>query len=64
VVLTRPIYMYPLDQPNGQRPMGQVKAGLTVHVIKGVSPTRAQVSFTTSSGQVYEGLAQFSDLGL
>jgi len=64
VVLTRPIYMYPLDPPNSQRPMGQLKAGLTVHVIEGASPTRAHVRFTSSSGQVYEGLAQFSDLGL
>lgn len=64
VVITHPIYMYPLEDPNGQRPMGQLKAGLTVHVIKGVSPTRAHVRFTSSSGQVYEGLAQFSDLGL
>jgi endonuclease YncB( thermonuclease family) len=64
VVLTRSIYMYPLDPPNSQRPMGQLKAGLTVHVIEGVSPTRAHVRFTSSAGQVYEGLAQFSDLGL
>lgn len=64
VVLTRPIYLYPLDPPNSRRPLGQIKAGLTVHVIKGASPTRAQVSFTTSAGKTYEGLANFSDLGL
>jgi len=64
VILTRAIYMYPLDQPNGQRPMGQLKAGLTVHVVKGISPDKAQVRFTSSSGKVYEGLARFIDLGL
>jgi len=63
VVLTRAIYMYPLDQPNG-RPMGQLKSGLTVHVIKGMTPDKAHVRFSSSSGEVYEGLARFIDLGL
>ncbi len=63
VVLSRPIYLYPLDAPNGQ-PMGQIKAGLTVHVVKGATPDKAHVRFTTSSGQVYEGLARFVDLGI
>lgn len=63
VVLSRPVYLYPLDAPNGQ-PMGQLKTGLTVHVVKGATPDKAQVRFTSSSGQVYEGLARFVDLGL
>ena len=63
VVLARPIYLYPLDARNVQ-PMGQLKAGLTVHVVKGATPDKAQVRFTSSSGQVYEGLARFIDLGL
>ncbi|HAL91700.1 MAG TPA: hypothetical protein DCM68_01585 [Verrucomicrobia bacterium] len=63
IVLSRPIYLYPLDKPNGQ-PMGQLKAGLTVHVLKGATPDKAHVRFTSSSGQIYEGLARFTDLGL
>lgn len=63
VVLSRPVYLYPLAAPNGQ-PMGQLKAGLTVHVVKGATPDKAQVRFTSSSGQVYEGLARYVDLGL
>ena len=63
VLLARPIYLYPLD-PRNVQPMGQLKAGLTVHVVKGATPDKAQVRFTSSSGQVYEGLARFSDLGL
>ncbi len=58
-----PIYLYPLDTRNVQ-PMGQLKAGLTVHVVKGATPDKAQVRFTSSSGQVYEGLARFIDLGI
>ena len=63
VVLARPIYLYSLDAPNGQ-PMGQLKAGLTVRVLKGATPDKAHVRFTSSSGQVYEGLARYTDLGL
>lgn len=63
IVLTRPVYLYPLATPNGQ-PMGQLKAGLTVHVLKGATPDKAQVRFTSSTGQVYEGLARYVDLGL
>ena len=63
VVLARPIYLYPLANPNGA-PMGQLRAGLTVHVVKGATPDKAQVRFTSSSGQVYEGLARFADLGI
>jgi endonuclease YncB( thermonuclease family) len=63
VVLSGPIYLYPLDAPNGQ-PMGQLRAGLTVHVVKGATPDKAQVRFTSSSGQVYEGLARYVDLGI
>lgn len=63
IVLANAIYLYPLDAPNGQ-PMGQLKAGLTVHVVKGSTPDKAQVRFTSSSGEVYEGLARYTDLGL
>ena len=63
VVLSRPIYLYPLD-PRNVQPLGQLKAGLTVRVIKGATPDKAQVRFTSSSGQVYEGLARFVDLGI
>lgn len=63
VVLARPIYLYPLANPNGA-PMGQLRAGLTVRVLKGATPDKAHVRFTSSSGQVYEGLARFVDLGI
>ncbi len=63
VVLAQPIYLYPLAAPNGA-PMGQLRAGLTVHVVKGATPDKAHVRFTSSSGQVYEGLARFVDLGI
>jgi hypothetical protein len=35
-----------------------------VRVLKGVSPDRAHVRFTTSDGTTYEGAARFIDLGL
>lgn len=63
VVLARPIYLYPLDPANAL-PLGTLKAGLTVHVVKGATPDKAHVRFTSSSGQVYEGLARYVDLGL
>ena len=63
VVLARAVYLYPLANPNGA-PMGQLRAGLTVHVVKGATPDKAHVRFTSSSGQVYEGLARFADLGI
>lgn len=63
VVLPRPTYLYPLD-PANVRPLGTLQAGLTVRVLKGATPDKAHVRFTSSSGQVYEGLARFTDLGL
>ena len=63
VVLSRPVYLYPLD-PSNVRPLGTLQAGLTVHVVKGATPDKAHVRFTSSSGQVYEGLARFADLGI
>ncbi len=63
LVLARAIYLYPLANPNGA-PMGQLRAGLTVRVLKGATPDKAHVRFTSSSGQVYEGLARFVDLGI
>jgi endonuclease YncB( thermonuclease family) len=63
VVLVQPTFLYPLD-PANTAPMGQLRAGLTVHVLKGATPDKAHVRFTSSSGQVYEGLARHVDLGL
>jgi endonuclease YncB( thermonuclease family) len=63
VVLSRTIDIYPND-PAQTRPIGRLNPGVTVHVIKGISPDRAHVRFTTSSGQTYEGSARFIDLGL
>lgn len=63
VVLSRTIDIYPTD-PAQTRPIGRLNPGVTVHVIKGISPDRAHVRFTTSSGQTYEGSARFIDLGL
>lgn len=64
VVLARPIYIYPLDNPAGQQPLGQLRAGVTVRVVKGVSPDRAHVRFSTSDGRNFEGAARFVDLGI
>lgn len=63
VVLAQATYLYPLANPNGA-PMGQLRAGLTVRVLKGATPDKAHVRFTSSAGQVYEGLARYVDLGL
>lgn len=63
VVLTRPTLLYPMD-PANPRPLGTLQAGLTVRVLKGATPDKAHVRFTSSSGQVYEGLARYQDLGL
>ncbi|MDD2239243.1 MAG: thermonuclease family protein [Kiritimatiellae bacterium] len=63
VVLSRTISIYPTD-PSQTRPIGRLNPGVTVHVIKGISPDRAQVKFTTSNGKTYEGSARFIDLGL
>ncbi len=63
VVLSRTIDIYPVD-PAQTRPIGRLNPGVTVHVIKGISPVRAHVRFTTSSGQTYEGSARFIDLGI
>jgi endonuclease YncB( thermonuclease family) len=63
VELNRPIYIYPLD-PANNRPLGQLRPGATVHVLRGISPDRAHVRFTTPSGKTYEGAARFVDLGL
>jgi endonuclease YncB( thermonuclease family) len=63
VVLARPTYLYPLD-PRNPQPLGTLKAGLTVRVLKGATPDKAHVRFTSSSGQVYEGLARYVDLGI
>ncbi|HRT05333.1 MAG TPA: thermonuclease family protein [Kiritimatiellia bacterium] len=64
VVLARPIYIYPLDNPASQQPLGQLRAGVTVRVVKGISPDRAHVRFSTSDGRSFEGAARFADLGI
>lgn len=64
VVLARPIYIYPLDNPASPQPLGQLRAGVTVRVVKGLSPDRAHVRFTTSDGRSFEGAARFTDLGI
>lgn len=63
VVLSTTINIYPTD-PSQDRPIGRLNPGVTVHILKGISPDRAHVSFTTSNGQTYEGSARFIDLGL
>lgn len=63
IVLAQPVYLYSRD-PANTIPLGTMGAGVTVRVLKGVTPDKALVRFTTSSGQVYEGLARFVDLGL
>lgn len=64
VTLTRSIIIYQTDNPAQPRPMGQLRGGMTVHVVRGISPHLAEVTFTTSSGTKYTGAARFSDLGL
>lgn len=64
IVLTRTIYIYSLESPITSRILGQLKAGATLRVLRGISPERAHVSFSTSSGKTYEGAARFVDLGL
>ena len=62
VVLSRPVLIGNAEPPYA--PMGQLKAGMTLHVIEGLTPDRAKVTFTTSSGTTYVGSARFVDLGL
>lgn len=62
VVLSRPVLIGHAEPPYS--PMGQLKAGMTLHVIEGLTPDRAKVTFTTSSGTTYVGSARFVDLGL
>ena len=62
VVLPRPVLIGHAESPYA--PMGQLKAGMTLHVIEGLTPDRAKVTFTTSSGTTYVGSARFVDLGL
>jgi hypothetical protein len=44
--------------------MGQLRAGATLRVVEGLTPDRAKVTFSTSSGKSYTGSARFADLGL
>ena len=62
VVLARPVLIGSAEPPYSA--MGQLRAGVTVHVIEGLTPDRARVTFTTSSGKTYEGSARFVDLGI
>lgn len=63
VMLSQAIYIYSLAAPAGQ-PIGQLRPGVAVRVLKGISPDRAHVRFTTSDGKTHEGAARFIDLGL
>lgn len=62
IVLTRPVLIGNPDPPYA--PMGQLRAGATLHVVEGLTPDRAKVTFSTSSGKSYTGSARFADLGL
>ena len=62
IVLARPVLIGNPEPPYA--PMGQLKAGATLHVVEGLTPDRAKVTFTTSSGKSYTGSARFADLGL
>lgn len=62
VVLARPVLIGSAEPPYAA--MGQLRAGVTVHVVEGLTPDRARVTFTTSSGKTYEGSARFVDLGI
>lgn len=62
VVLARPVLIGSAEPPYSA--MGQLRAGVTVHVVEGLTPDRARVTFTTSSGKTYEGSARFADLGI
>ena len=42
--------------------LGQLKAGVTVHVGEEAAPSFVHVKFTTSSGHAYEGAAKIADL--
>ena len=63
VVLSTPLTIYPSD-PSATHIIGRLNPGVTVQVLRGISPDRAAVRFTTSNGQTYEGSARFIDLGL
>ena len=63
IELAAPIYIYSTD-PANPRPIGRLGSGVTLHIIKGISPDRAHVRFTTASGETHEGSARFVDLGL
>ena len=60
VTLTRPTYIYPLDP----KPLGQLRAGATVQVIKILDSGHAQVRITTPAGRSIDGIAKLSDLGI
>lgn len=62
IPLAADITVYSLDALPKEEPMGQVKAGVTVHAGEEVAPTLVRVKFATSSGHEYEGAAKFADL--
>ena len=63
VVLSRSIPIYDASSPQSPRILGQLRAGMTVHVVEALSPERARVTFTLSNGNKIEGAARFVDLG-
>jgi len=62
VVTTRVVTLYDASNPNVPKPLGQLRAGVTLHVHEAVSPSLVRVSFTTSSGKSVSGAARIPDL--
>lgn len=62
VVTTQRIRIYDINNP--AMPLGDLNAGITVHVLGGATPDKAKIRFTTSGGRTIEGLARFVDLGI
>ncbi|MBP5786299.1 MAG: thermonuclease family protein [Kiritimatiellae bacterium] len=60
VTLAKPTYLYPLNP----QPLGQLRAGATLQIIKLVNSKQAQVRFTTPTGRTIDAIANLSDLGI
>lgn len=60
--LASDIPIYSLDVFPREALMGQLKALLTVHVVRRLSSDMLHVKFTTSKGQTIEGAAKYTDL--
>lgn len=62
VPLGNDILIYRLDALPREESLGQLKAGVTVHVVEEAAPSFVHVKFTTSTGRTYEGAAKIADL--